>query len=257
MTRLTTALNGYNRAYIDSFLMTMDEVLQFIPEDQHKLYKLSCRDDSYNLNSTYAYKSYVEEKKEWKVFNKGKKNEKHEHVLVGTKVIPASKYAYLLPANKKDGNANLPLDVALHHLFEPNELKGMFADDAETKRKRIKENERVFMVDIDNKLVEICPWAVNKSRGVSYTGKMTFDLDENKNLTLRCEYTYCDYQQVGGSKIMCQTGYSYFRGGKTETYERIGNDVYKFCTRTNKFLGYIGTETKKDKRASWLKTSGW
>ena len=242
VTRLTTALNGYNRSYIDSYLMTLDEVLKFIPEEQQKQYKISCRGNSYDFNTVYAYRSYVyEETKE---------------------TVPASKYAYLIPKSYKGKNGvyvKLPLDVALNKLFDREEELGTKIN-KKTIANQIQKNERVFMVDVDNKIVELCPWAVNKNEftQVIHTGKLLFDLDKNKNLTLKCEYTYTDSQHIGGVRISTYGGNGYLRGGHTEYYQRTGWDLYKFCTRTNKFLGYQGCKiTKKDQREAWIKTSGF
>ena len=48
VTRLSEALNGYQQMYLESYLMTYDEVLKFIPESKHELYK--------NLNAIKADK---------------------------------------------------------------------------------------------------------------------------------------------------------------------------------------------------------
>jgi hypothetical protein len=43
VTRLTSALNNYNRHYLDSYLMTLDEVLEYVPETEYKNYRIQER----------------------------------------------------------------------------------------------------------------------------------------------------------------------------------------------------------------------
>jgi hypothetical protein len=47
LSRLTNSLNGYQRHYIISYLMSLDEILEYIPEDHYKDYTVFKRDDRF------------------------------------------------------------------------------------------------------------------------------------------------------------------------------------------------------------------
>lgn len=257
VSRLTNALNNYNKHYLDSYLMTMDEVLKFIPEVQYKDYRLSCRNSFNSLNTEYAYKAYSQEIKEWQKIpiKNGKKDDyEMKHVVKGVKHYPATKLAYLLPKNKKDGQVTMPLEIALPHMFD-YKLQQECGYDDPSNNKRLTKKDRCFLVDTINKVVEVCSWAVYKNQHSSVIyikDKIEFEV-AGKVLTVKVYYNYSNYQQIGGAKIMCGTGYSYYRGGNQVEYDRKGCDLYNFCTRTNKFLGYQGYKTFKDSRPAFVK----
>lgn len=248
VTRLTTVLNDYNHHYVNSFLLNMDEVLTFIPEEQHKDYKLSYREDYRDLNKSYEYKAHDSEYNDcgWRKNKEGK--EEYYTNGMKTKHVSATEYAYLLPKNVKSGDAKLPLDIALNKLFKH--------DTYSSKSKLLSKHSKMFMVDTINKIVEICPYFLLKNKNedicynfnrVSYTGAIDFGLDENNNLLLKVHYIIHDRQARGGVWINGRSGY--LSGEKYVDYTRNGCDHYAFCTRTNKFLGYI--ESIEDRRRGW------
>lgn len=52
--RLSEALNGYQRKYVDSYLMTGDEVLRYVPESQHAEYVFAIRNDVRDPNNEWS-----------------------------------------------------------------------------------------------------------------------------------------------------------------------------------------------------------
>jgi hypothetical protein len=243
--RLTSALFNYNEHYIQSYFMTMDEVLMYIPEDQQKDYKLKYREDERDLNKSYEYKAHDEKYNDcgWRKNEKGKE----EYYFGGTKTrhVPATEYAKYLPKNKESGDALLPLDVALNKLFKLCRY---------TDKVTMNKDAKIFMVDSINKKVEICPWNLPYNEKISYnfarinyTGKNDFDVDKDKNLIVKLHYIIHDQQARGGVWINGRSGY--LSGEKYVAYTRNGCDHYAFCTRTNKFLGYV--KSIEDRRRGW------
>lgn len=243
---LSSALFNYNEHYIQSYFMTMDEVLMYIPEEQQKDYKLKYTDDKRDLNESWEYKAHDAKYQDcgWTKNEKGE--EKYYNNGIKTKHVPATEYAQYLPKTVKDGTAKLPLDVALNKLFKLDR----YADKGKV---TMPKDAKIFMVDSINKNVEITPWnlpynekiSYNFER-VSYSGKIDFDVDKD-NLIVKLHYIIHDQQARGGVWINGRSGY--LSGEKYVAYTRNGCDHYAFCTRTNKFLGYV--KSVEDRRREW------
>ncbi len=217
VTRLSNALNGYQRMYLDSYLMTYDEVLKFIPEFQHSIYNVQIRDN----NSDYIMNEYV--------FNK--KLDKH-------------------------GYARIPLSKVLLKMD-------------------VKKDDKSFLVNAEDKIVNVCFWAnsisldsktLNKtikkleddtfSEGtkhksdVVFTGKIDFSLDsETRTLVIHAHYSVGAIQSVGGVWINGRER-GYLTGHSESPYTIEGYDIYHFCTKTNKYIGYKGF--KQDPYRGWM-----
>jgi hypothetical protein len=116
-------------------------------------------------------------------------------------------------------------------------------------------DEKIFLVDTTNKIVEACPWAAKKNfcRGQITYKDQEFILDQNKNLTLVQNYTVEDSYMIGGVWINGRAR-GYLSGGQSMPYTRKGYETYIFCTRTNKFLGYQGC--KEEARKGWQEYKG-
>jgi hypothetical protein len=223
VTRLSNALDGYQRMYLDSFMMTRDQVLQHIPETQHNLYEIQIRGKNRDIMQDYV----------------GKEDAKKLKIKVD-----------------RQGYRRLSLDEALNKI-------------------KCHKDSRLFMVDVDKKVIDTCFWydtsnekPTEKRRrkigeydldscdkytgdGLKYTGKMDFNLNpETKELVLKVHYEYGASQAVGGVWINGRNGY--LSGETYNKYTINGYDIYHFCTRTNKFTGYIGN--KEDKHREWLDT---
>ncbi len=191
--RLVNALNGYQRLYLESFLMTPDEVLKYIPEKQQRDYVLINRERLH-----YHSKSYEYEKKRKK----------------------------------------LTLADYLNDIFKTKD-------------------DKVFMVNTVEKQVNYCHFASkldkhsNSSKNLKY-GELTFELNnKTKVLTMKVHYSYTAQQAVGGVSIWTAGGGSYRSGGTYHPYTKNGYDMYQFCTKTNKYLGYAGN--KEDPDRPWIK----
>jgi hypothetical protein len=102
--------------------------------------------------------------------------------------------------------------------------------------------ERIFMVNTIKKEINVIYWFSNKlfyNRSYGLNREVEYEIDEERILSVKVHFTITEYQQVGGSKIMCGTGHSYFRGGQSVPYTRKGYELYQFDTKTNLYLGYI------------------
>jgi hypothetical protein len=220
VTRLSQALNGYQRMYLDSYLMTYDDVLRFIPESQHSVYDVQIR----GKDSDYLMRSYIGEKK------KG-----------------ADKYGY---ARNSLSSVLLNVDVT--------------------------KNDKAFLVNAEDKKVDVCFWfdsaAVNARAlenkqqqnaakyglyggpkrhyaDVVYNGKMDFSLDSiTRMLVIYAHYSYGAKQAVGG--VWINGGNGYLSGHSYTDYTINGYDIYHFCTRTNKYMGYKGFQ--EDPQRGWM-----
>jgi hypothetical protein len=98
------------------------------------------------------------------------------------------------------------------------------------------------MVNTIKKEINVIYWFSNKlfyNRSYGLDRKIKYESDEERILSVKVNFTFTDYQQVGGAKIMCGTGHSYFRGGQSVPYTRNGYELYQFDTKTNLYLGYI------------------
>ena len=91
----------------------------------------------------------------------------------------------------------------------------------------------------------------NNSREPKY-GKIEFEiLTDEKVLRIKAPYLFTDRQAIGGVMIGTGNGGGYLSGHTYADYERKGCDFYEFCTRTNRYLGYKGTEL--DACRPWIK----
>ena len=158
VSRLSNLLNNYQKAHIDSYLMTMDEVLEYIPEKDHE--------------------SYDRAKKE--------------------------------------------------AVFIVNTLK--------------KQIDCIYF---------FCKLDFYNSSRNEY-GKVEYEINEEKILSVKVHFSFTDHQQVGGAQIWCGTGHTYFRGGQQVPYTREGYEVYEFDTKTNQYLGFAGTTITTPER-KWHK----
>ncbi len=219
--RLSKALDGYQRMYIESYLMTIDEVLDYIPASQQKLYKICVR------NKKNDMKKFVE----WSE-------------------TPVGEIAK--PIYKKLSIRDVAKEYMAAGIKDWEKEKGK-------KYSAVKSDAKIFMVNTVDKLIDVCYWADKKLIGinlesVSYKEKIDFNLDERtRKLMVMPHYEYSDNQAVGGVWINGQAR-GYLSGHAYHPYQIHGYDIYKFCTRTNKYIGYAGF--KEDPKRPWIgKTS--
>ena len=197
VSRLSNALNGYQRAYIESYLMTMEEVLDYIPKSQYDKYELH-----YRGSEIYQYgleESFVE--KLLRNNNTGLK-------------------MYMVNTKKKS------VDIQ-------GWVKGY---------QKVLTRFEQFELDIDG-----------SNTPFTYKGDHKFIVDiKTSKLKVQIPYIFTDYQAVGGCWINGRAGY--LSGHSMEPYLSNGYDIFNFCTRTNKYLGYGGNWEAKSR--PWIqKTS--
>ena len=209
--KFINALKNYQKAYLDNFLMNYDDVLTYIPESQQSKYNIYIR--SYN-DYEFMHK-YIGQKK---------------------------------PGADKNGNIRLSLPDALLNIG-------------------VNKTDKVFLVDTKNKKINVCFWQSTYTKkakkwgynrididninvsDVDFTNNLEFTLDpKNKVLVVKVFYTFEDTQSVGGVWINGRAR-GYLSGASRVPYTRYGHDIYHFCTRTNKFLGYKGRED--DEARGW------
>jgi len=220
VTRLSEALNGYQRMYLDSYLMTYDDVLKFIPESQHEIYKVQIRDES----SDYLMRSYVGEKKEGADKN-GYRRHPLSEILLGIDVSKKDK-AFLVNVEDKIIDVCFWFDSAI-----------LDSKALETKKNN-REKEKLNFVKTKNKA------------DVTYTGKMNFSLNsETRMLEIHAHYVFVANQAVGGVWINGRAR-GYLSGETYHDYDINGYDIYHFCTKTNKYMGHKGH--KQDKYKGWM-----
>lgn len=194
VSRLSNALNSYQKAHIDSYLMTIDEVLEYIPIKHHEEYKVMVGEKE--ISSVYI--SYDKEQKDL-----------------------ASKLNYALSEKRYYNGSKWQYEITLVKNHK---------------------QERIFMVNTIKKEINIIYWYTDVTFCVKPRyefGKIQYEIDEERILSVKVNFTFTDYQQVGGASIMCLTGYSYYRGGQRVPYTREGYEIYQFDTKTNQYLGYI------------------
>lgn len=193
VSRLSNALNNYQRAHIDSYLMTMDEVLEYIPIKHHD---------------------------EYKIYVSGRRIDDWVSRPTKPKDL-AFKLAFAL-CNEKNYNYSL------------DDFDLIITDN--TKK------EPVFIVNTLKKQID-CIYFFCKlkfyNNSIKKYGKVEYEINEEKILSVKVHFSFTDTQQVGGAKIWCGTGHTYFRGGQQVPYTREGYELYHFDTKTNQYLGYI------------------
>lgn len=201
--RFVAALNDYQKLYVDSYLMTAEEVLAYIPVVQYDEYSVRVREKDLRKYVTYRfgekspiyqsldnYLSSVDVQKDDKVF------------LVDTvnKFVDACFWA--IDPTVFDERAKVQLNGPAKLLLG----EGTF-------RKQVPD--------------------------VQYTGGASYDVDENKELLyVYASYKYSKTRVEGGVTINSGCWNAYKSGGKHVTYTAYGKSCYVFCTRTNKYLGY-------------------
>lgn len=205
--RLLSALKDYKKAYVEDHLMTISGVLAYIPPTKLDEYQLHCRGRS------FLY----------------------------------SKEDQSLPFERR-------LEIFLrrvNHLPDTKEGGGVDAF------RKFLDGKAICLVDTHKKIVEFCGWAsetVKKGIGNDKKdvplfawdtghdfkyGRKEYSIDEKSEiLTLEVSYDFVTYERVGGFRRHCSTGHSYSSGGKMEEVMKWGTDRYKFCLRTNNYLGY-------------------
>lgn len=259
VTRLTTALNNYNRHYLDSYLMNVNEVLAFIPESQWYDYKISCRGSISHATNTWSIdvnSKWDDDKKKIKLY----KSKKYPLVEIPPEIYTPEQIADRKKFNIKDTKRiyfKVPLNDALINYIDEKPLLEF------NKSENVSKEDKIFIVNSKDKTVEVVMWALNKPdmhykySSITYDlSKIEYELDKEKNLTIKCNYSYTAHQTFGGVWISTFGGNGYLRGGTTSPYTINGYDIYKFCTRTNLFLGYFGFK-EDEKRARVKKTSAW
>lgn len=114
------------------------------------------------------------------------------------------------------------------------------------------EKEKVFLIDNINKKIVLCDWKKknNTNGNLKYTGEINFLLGENKNLKVLVHYAKRMQQAVGGVWINGQST-GYLSGHHYTPYTLYGFDIYEFCTKTNKFIGYNGSSEEPER--GWIK----
>lgn len=206
VSRLSNLLNNYQKAHIDSYLMTMDEVLEYIPEKDHESYKIYV--------SGRRIDDYVSR-----------------------------------PSKPKD----LAFKLAFALCSEKN--YNYSSDDFDFKITDKAKNEAVFIVNTLKKQIDciyfFCKLDFHNNSRNEY-GKVEYEINEEKILSVKVHFSFTDHQQVGGAQIWCGTGHTYFRGGQQVPYTREGYEVYEFDTKTNQYLGFAGTTITTPER-KWHK----
>ena len=201
VSRLSNALNGYHRAYIESYLMTMEEVLDYIPKSQYDKYELHYRGSEiwqYGVDESFCEKLLRNN-------NPGLK-------------------MYMVNTKKKSVD-----------------IQG-WVDGYKKILTRIEQIE----FDIDSRRKRETPF--------TYKGNHKFIVDiKTRRLEVQIPYIFTDHQAVGGCQISTGHGF-YLSGHSMEPYLSNGYDIFYFCTRTNKYLGYGGNWEAE--RRPWIsKTS--
>jgi len=251
VTRLTAALNNYNAHYLDSYLMNMDEVLQYIPESEWPLYTIHVRGSISNVCKSQDFTLQYLEK-----IQKTKKLEydfERETLKELNLCIKMNYTRFKIIPHQKDIDHHNKYWLKEKGPFQPSYFYQFPIDQSllrffNCKYEKRDKTEKIMLIDTINKIVEVCPWAAKKKFETDTFTKQEFTLDKDKNLTLKQHYTVDDHYTIGGVWINGRAN-GYLSGGQSFPYTRNGYEMYKFCTRTNKFLGYeFGAE---DKRKEW------
>jgi hypothetical protein len=197
VSRLSNLLNNYQKAHIDSYLMTLDEVLEYIPIRHHDEYKVTIAE--YVIDSVYI---------------------SHGNV-------------------KKDLTSKLTYALSEKRYYNGSKSEYEIIPVKEHKK------ERIFMVNTIKKEISVIYWYTDApfyKKPHNRFGKIEYEIDAERILSVKVNFSFTAYQQVGGSSISCLTGYSYFRGGQSVPYTREGYELYQFDTKTNQYLGYVKTK---------------
>jgi hypothetical protein len=194
LSRLSEALLSYQMHYLQSYFMTLDEVLSYIPEKQQSGYGLWIHDDKFTIGNSIGWKK------------------------------PGLTLVSMLKAATKCGD-----------------------------------NDKLFLVDTIGKYVVACYWNLTKTiipRSIDDEGprykELGFHLNDKKILEVKANYEITAHQAVGGSWINGRTR-GYLAHHTYAPYTLKGYDLHHFCTRTNKYMGYI--DSIEEKRREWLDTS--
>jgi hypothetical protein len=207
ISRLSNALNDYQRAHIDSYLMTIDEVLEYIPLKHHDDFMVLIAEDV--IDSVYI--SYENIKKDL-----------------------TSKLTYALSEKRSYNGSKSEYEIIPVKEYE---------------------QERIFMVNTIKKEISVVYWYTDVpfyKKPKHKFGKVEYEIDEERILSVKVHFNFTAYQQVGGASISCLTGYSYFRGGQSVPYTREAYELYQFDTKTNQYLGYVKTKVITPERG-WHK----
>lgn len=200
VSRLSNLLNNYQKAHIDSYLMTMDQVLEYIPEEDYNNYKVTIGDNTID----FLYVSQTETRKDLA--------------------------SLLLFALCQTWDYNYKL-----YKYEVT-----ISDEAK--------EEPIFIVNTLKKEINVfysyskLSFHKKNNNYYNYNGKVEYEIDEEKILSVKIHFNFISYQQIGGAQIWTGTGRSYFRGGQSLPYKREGHELYQFDTKTNQYLGYVKTE---------------
>ena len=130
----------------------------------------------------------------------------------------------------------------------------------------VSKQSKAYMVNTNKKIINVCFWncigekkEVNKKKksffdstitcDIKYNNKFDFTLEpETKILTFKTYYSYTANQAIGGIWINGRSR-GYLTRESYIPYTINGYDIYNFCTRTNKYFGYIGCQ--EDERRPW------
>lgn len=239
VSNLLKVLHNYQRTYIDSHFMDIEEVIKYIPEKDLPYYKCSVAsaDSSSEYTNNSTDNSYIikdgNKPKILKIAKKYRKISKNDaewfrlyHVLE------------LLPKIKRteESEADIEYFTGLINENFSGVLKGI-----ENSKKRI------FLVDTINKIIHPCQWAIE---GIP----IGYDIDPKKHiLEVSVMTSFNDRYAVGGAWINGRAN-GYLSGHTSHDYTRTRELKYHFCTRTNRFLGKM--ESIISRAREWQDTSG-
>ena len=214
VSRLSNLLDNYQKAHIDSYLMTMDEVLEYIPIRHHDEYKVTIGGNV--IDSVYI--SYENVKNDL--------ISKLTYVLSEQRYLKGGKYVSVV---EYDGDGYDEYDII--------------------PVKNYKE-QKIFIVNTLKKQID-CIYFFSKlsfyKKPHKY-GKIEYKINKEKILSVKVHFSFTANQQVGGSRIWCAKGHTYFRGGNRVPYERNAYEIYLFDTKTNQYLGYGGSKITTPER---------
>lgn len=212
--KLISLLNGYQEHYVDSYLMSMEDILKTIPTDRQELYTIKLNEGGFSREiSIYNKESRV----------RIKLDKMLEAIDSGDDKI------YLINHQDKI------IDICFWG--SPDEEKYM--------------EDKYYYWDFGQKLKNPIwhkgtypPYSDYKYKKKD---KFTFKIDDNDILILKVKYSYTADQSVGGYRFGGRIS-----GATSVPYTINGHHIYHFCTKTNKYLGYKGV--KEDAHRKWAET---
>jgi hypothetical protein len=219
--RLANSVSNYKAKYVESFYKSADEVLKFIPKNQHKLYEVFHRD-----------KCITERKDLFPEPSEAVRKKRHNDLIEKGIEMPWHSRKWLFPK------------YTLSKIIRTTAVK----------------DEKMFLVDTVNHIVHVCYWVSsllseiprNPRSTSEVSSELTYSLGtsasiHNKLIYVKARYSWWGSEKVGGVMIRTGNGNSYNSGGKWQNCIRYDSETFVFCTQTNKLLGTQSTYEKTQK----------